>query len=136
LIYFWGLIGAALYIGISFLIILMVNNYYAKVKILKRINISFRSIFQSKVNKKAIKELYVFAGVGLIAGAAIIFSETLIRSIIVTKLGINKIGVYSPIILWSGLFTGFILPSIGTYLYPRFSEVKSDNELNGILNDS
>ena len=73
---------------------------------------------------------------GLTAGVAIIFSDTLTRSIVVTQLGITKIGVYSPVITWAGLFTGFILPSIGTYLYPRFSEAKSNYEIIGVLNDS
>ena len=33
------------------------------------------------------------------------------------------------------MFTGFILPSVSTYLYPRFSEAKSDEEVSGVLND-
>ena len=66
----------------------------------------------------------------------LLFSDTLTRSIVVTQLGINKLGVYSPVITWAGLFTGFILPSIGTYLYPRFGEAKSNYEVIGVLNDA
>ena len=43
--------------------------------------------------------------------------------------------MYSPITKWAGLFLGFILPSIYTYLYPRLSEAKSDEEIIDVIND-
>jgi O-antigen/teichoic acid export membrane protein len=136
LIYIWGLIGAVIYVTFSLLTILIVNHYYAQNIILNNLNISIKKIYQSKISRKSIKELFVFAGIGLTAGVALIFSDTLTRSIVVTQLGINQIGVYSPVITWAGLFNGFILPSIGTYLYPRFSEAKSNYEIIGLLNDA
>ena len=38
--------------------------------------------------------------------------------------------------MFASLFTGFLLPSFNTYLYPRFSEVKSNFEAAGIINDA
>ena len=53
-----------------------------------------------------------------------------------TNLGVVKIWIYSPIITWAGLFTGFLLPSFNTYLFPRFSQSKSHQEASGIINDA
>ena len=100
LIYIWGL-GAVIYVTISLATILIVNHYYAQSIVLKNINISIKSIYFSKIRKQSIKELFIFASVGLIAGLALIISNTLARSIVVTKLGISELGVYSPIITWA-----------------------------------
>ena len=136
LIIIWGLIGAVIYVTISFLTILLVNHVYTQKVILTNLNISIKKIYESKINKKAIRELFLFAGFGLTAGIALIISDTWARAIVVTQLGINELGVYSPIVTWAGVFTGFILPSIGTYLFPRFGEAKSNYEITGVLNDS
>ena len=73
-------------------------------------------------------------GVGVIGGTYFIFTEITSRSIVVNELGINQLGVYTPITSWAGLFVGFILPSVYTYLYPRLSESKSDSEIIGVIN--
>ena len=91
---------------------------------------------KAKVNKEVIKELFVFAGFGLTAGVSLIFTETITRSFVVNKLGVSQIGIYSPILIWTSLFSGLIMPSITTYLYPRYCECKSDKELGTIMNDS
>ena len=62
-------------------------------------------------------------------------SEFVCRSIVVSNLGVDSIGLYSPIIMWASMITGFILPSFSTYLYPRFCEIKSDVEISSLLND-
>jgi O-antigen/teichoic acid export membrane protein len=136
MIYFWGLTGAVIYIILSLFILFIVNQYYAQKIVLSVIKISLKDIIKAKISRKAINELFVFAGYGLTAGMAATLAEIVTRSIVVTKLGINQIGIYSPVIIWSSLFTGFILPSIGTYLYPRYCECKSDIELTGVINDS
>jgi len=135
LIYFWGIKGAVIFVPLSLVTILLVNNYFARTKVLKKYALYAKDIFSAKINKEAVRELFVFAGVGLTAGVALIISEIASRAIVVTKLGIDKIGLYSPLVSWAGLFTGFIMPSLSTYLYPRFSEAKSDKEVTGVLND-
>jgi O-antigen/teichoic acid export membrane protein len=136
LVYFWGITGAAIHVTFSFLTLLIVNHYYAKKRILNKRNISLNDILKAGINQKYIKELLLFAGFGLTAGLVEIFTEIITRSIVVTNLGIDQLGVYSPVISWGVLFTGFILPSVNTYLYPRFSESKSNIDLIGVLNDA
>jgi len=135
LVYFGRLTGAVIYVPLSFLMVLMVNNYFAKIKILRLFNIKLKHIFNSNVKREYIKELFLFAGIGLTSGIAILFSEIASRSIVVTQLGIEQLGLYSPITSWAGLFVGFIMPSLGTYLYPRFAEAESNSEIEGVLND-
>ena len=136
LVFLWRLMGAVIYITFAYITTLVVNHYYAQNIILRKINISLKDILKAKINKNVIKELFIFAGYGLTAGVALIFTDTVTRSIVVTKLGISQIGIYSPVFIWTSLFAGLIMPSIATYLYPRFCECKSDFELIGIMNDS
>lgn len=136
MIYLWGLTGVVIYITLSLFTILIVNHYYAQTIVLSNLKISLKDILKAKISREAIKELFVFASYGLTAGMAVIFTDTITRVIVVNKLGIDQIGIYSPIIIWSSLFTGFIIPSIGTYLYPRFCECKSNLEVTGVINDS
>ncbi len=112
------------------------NYFFTKRRHLTRLGLSLSSILKTKVNKQFLKELLVFSGFGLFVGTYGIFSEFVCRSIVVENLGVDKIGLYSPIITWAGLFTGFIIPSFSTYLYPRFAETKSNKEISGILNDA
>ena len=103
---------------------------------MRRLNIQLRTIINAKIKKEFVKELFLFSGVSLFVGSYAIISEFVCRSIVVTHLGVDSIGLYSPIIAWSGLFIGFIIPSFSTYLFPRFAETKSNKEITGILNDA
>ena len=76
-----------------------------------------------------------FAGIGFVIGGYQLFSELFCRYLVISKLGIDKLGLYSPILAWGGLYTTLILPAIYTYLYPRFSESKNNDEISGITND-
>jgi O-antigen/teichoic acid export membrane protein len=136
LVYFWGITGAVINITFSLLTLLIINHYYAEKKVLIKRNISLIDILKTKVNQKYVKELLFFAGFGLTAGIAEISAELITRAIVVSDLGIDKLGIYSPVNYWGSLFTGFISPSIFNYLYPRYSESKSDKDLIGVLNDS
>jgi O-antigen/teichoic acid export membrane protein len=135
LIYFYGLTGAVIYVTTTYLSTFIIYNYYVRTQILNKIGISLFDIYRAKFNKKHFHELLHFVGNTLTAGVFATFVEVTSRSIVVTTLGVDKIGVYSPIIAWSALFTGFILPSLSTYLYPRLSEAKSDKEIVSIVND-
>ena len=103
---------------------------------LTELNISVISVFKAQSNKGYTKELLRFAAFGLSAGVIEIFSELVTRAFVISSIGIYRRGIYTPVIDRSNLFTGFITPSIITYLYPRFSEAKTDIELNYIINDS
>ena len=136
IVYFWGITGAAIHVTLSLLTVMVVNQYYAHDKVLTKLDITLRTIFKSKLDRYSAKELLAFAGFGLTAGIALVFTDITTRAIVVTKIGIRQLGVYTPVTYWSSLFDGFISPSIITYLYPRLSEAKNNEEVTGILNDA
>ena len=136
IVYFWGITGAVIHVSLSLLTILIVNHHYANRKILFKLNIKTVDIIKARINRSSIRELVSFAGFGLTAGIALVFTDIITRAIVVTKIGISQLGVYTPVNYWGSLFDGFISPSIITYLYPRLSEAKTDEEVTGILNDS
>ena len=136
IVYFWGITGAAIHIALSLLTILIVNAHYAKKKVLAKMNIRITDTFKANIKRSSIKELLSFAGFGLTAGLAFTITDIATRAIVVSKIGINELGLYTPVIYWGSLFEGFISPSIITYLYPRLSEAKSNEEIGGIINDS
>lgn len=135
LILIFKLEGAIAFIPLSYLINLLINFFFAKNKYFNKLNINLKSIMRAKMNSSFLKELLVFSTFGITVGVFATFSELFCRSIVVSKLGIESIGLYSPIIMWAGVVTGFLLPSFSTYLYPRFCELKTNKEISGLLND-
>lgn len=137
LIMLFGIDGAVIYFPLTYVTGLIINYYYAKKYYLNRLSITIIDILKAKFNKTILTENLSFALVGLFSGSAAVFSDLSCRAIIVNDLGLEKLGLYTPNIAWAGLFTSFILPSLRTYLYPRFCEVSNQKiMLNLILNDS
>ena len=136
LVILFKLKGAILYFPASYLISMSWNYFYANKFYLKPNEITFSTVIKAPVKSRFQKEMLKFSGYGLVVSLIAMASTFIGRSIVVTDLGIDKIGVYSPIDRWASLFTGFLLPAFNTYLYPRFCEVKSNNEVSGILNDA
>lgn len=136
LVLMYKLEGAMYYLPLSYLITAFINYVWLRKIRLKEINLSLRDIIFSQLNVIHMKEMILFSGFGFIVGLSAIISEFICRSIVVKQLGVNMLGLYSPIITWSELIVGFLLPSFHTYLYPRFCEGKSNQEISGILNDS
>lgn len=135
LILLFKLDGAIAFVPVSYLINFLVNFLYAQNLYFKKLKINFISIIKAEVNINFLRELLVFSSYGLSIGLFAILSEFLCRSIVVSRLGVDNIGLYSPIILMASLITGFILPTFSTYLYPRFCEVVKIEEISGLLND-
>lgn len=135
LIVIFKLDGAIAFVPISYIINLIVNFVFAQNNYFKKLNINLISILKADFNKFFLKELLVFSTFGLTVGVFAIISEFVCRSIVVSNLGVESIGLYSPIIMWASMITGFILPSFSTYLYPRFCEIKSNLEITSLLND-
>ena len=136
LVLLYRLKGAVIYIPFSYIITLLFNYLLTRKYHLRRLNIELKTIINAQIKKSFVKELVLFSGFGLLIGSYAIVSEFMCRSIVVSQLGVDSIGLYSPIITWAGLFIGFIIPSFSTYLYPRFAETKSNKEISGILNDA
>ncbi len=136
LVLLYKLKGAVIFIPLSYIITFLFNFLLARKYHLRRLNIKLGTIINTQVNKSFVKELLLYSGFGLFIGSYAIVSEFVCRSIVVSQLGPDSIGLYSPIITWASLFIGFIIPSFSTYLYPRFAETKSNKEISGILNDA
>lgn len=135
LIYFFKLTGGVIYVTLSFVTSFFVTYSLVRKNVMKKYNIKFKDVTKAVFSNTYFKELLSYMGVGLVGGTYFIFAEVTTRAIVVNELGIEKLGIYSPITKWSGLFVGFILPSIYTYLYPRLSESKSNEEITGVIND-
>ncbi len=135
LVIFFKTTGAIIAAVIVFCAQLFSNVFFSKTKILKLYNINYKKIFKSTLSRKNINELLIFAGIGGGVGIFSLFSELFCRAKVVTTLGIDKLGLYAPVMAWGGLYTGFILPALYNYLYPRFSEAEHNSEITGVVND-
>ncbi len=136
LILVFKLDGAIAFVPLSYVVTFLVNFLIARLNYFKTMNITIKTILKSPMNFLFIKELLMFSTFGLTVGALSIISEFVCRSIVVSNLGVDAIGLYSPIIMWASMVTGFVLPSFSTYLYPRFCEIKSNVEISDLLNDA
>lgn len=136
LIYFFELNGAVISLPISFIVTGLFNYSFARKNYFQKYNISMQSIISAPLSRAFSKEILIFSGFGLVIAIYGIFNDFYSRSLIVSNFGVDQIGIFSPITKWFGLFTGFIMPSFTTYLFPRYSSVSSNFELSGIINDS
>lgn len=134
LIYYFKIPGAVVYVTLSFVTAFFVTYSLMRKNVMKKYSITFKDIRKALFDKPYFKQLLAYMGVGVIGGTYFIFIEITTRSIVVNELGINQLGVYTPITSWAGLFVGFILPSVYTYLYPRLSESKTNKEIIGVIN--
>lgn len=135
LIYFFKIQGGVIHITVSIVSSLIVTFLLVRKNVFIKYDISFDYIKHGIFSTKYFKELLAFIGVGMIAGSFRVFESMASRAIVVNQLGIESIGIYSPITKWQALFIGFILPSVYTYLYPRLSEIKDNKDITGIIND-
>lgn len=137
IIYLYELNGAALYIPISYFIDFAIIFFIARKLHLRDMGITFTSIMKANLVPSYLRELFVFSGFGLTVGVYLIISEILCRGIVVDQLGVEAIGIYSPILLFASVFTGFVLPSLSTYLFPRFAEIQKNNAaISSLINDA
>ena len=136
MVYFFRLTGAVTVLVLTLVLKLIFNHLYSKEQVLDKFSISYIDVFRTgKIIRADISELIMFAGYGLSIGVYQMITEVVSRAFVISELGIDKLGLYAPNLSWGGLFSGMMLPTIFTYLYPRFSEAKKDAEINGVLND-
>ncbi|WP_262714040.1 oligosaccharide flippase family protein [Phaeocystidibacter marisrubri] len=136
LILIWELEGAVAYVPLAIAIDVAVLMWLANKKCFQEYEISFARIIKAPLRRDFLKELFLFSAFGLTVGVFLIIVELVTRSIVLDHLGVDAIGLYSPILLFASIFTGFILPALSTYLYPRFSEMKGHKEVSGLINDA
>lgn len=135
LIIIWGVKGAIINLGLTAITSFVLLYLFAEHKPMKTRSLSLWNILKVKYSGTSAKEMILIGGVGMTLGYFEMFCEITSRAILVKNLGLSQIGIYGPILTWSGLFAGFIIPSISTYLLPRFSEAKSDQEVVEVTND-
>jgi PST family polysaccharide transporter len=119
----------------GFLELLLTNHYAYKLYLIPN-NISYLTVYKSKFSLSVFKELGVFASYGFGVGVFMLWVEFTSRALIISKLGIDALGVYTPNIAWSGIFTSIVLSSMYTYLYPKYSELKCNIAICKIINDA
>jgi O-antigen/teichoic acid export membrane protein len=130
----WGLDGVIISIVCSYFVILAVNYHFARDSYLKKLEISFTSVFSAPISRDNFLELLLFAGFGASVGVFSFVSEFLIRNLLIDSLGVEAIGLYSPIIAFASIFMSVVTPALSTYLYPRFCEFTSDIAVNELIN--
>ena len=135
LIYFYNIEGAIVSVLLFHLVTVFFQYIYSRKIYFKRFDITFRSILAAKKNSKFIKELIHFSGFGATIGIYVVVSEFICRSIVVKQLGVEAIGLYSPVIMWATLFTGFLLPALTTYLFSSLCKTQKNDEISLLLNN-
>lgn len=135
LVYFFQITGGVIYATLSFFTPFFVNLFIVRNNVFKKYGLSISGVYNSVFSFKYYKELMGFLGVGIIAGLFRVLELISVRSIVVNQLGIEELGIYSPITKWGRLFLIFILPALHTYLFPRLSEAKDDKEVVNVVND-
>ena len=135
LIIFFKIDGAVIAFAITLCIGFIFLYYYTVKRNLNYKGISIQSIVKANFSKDYMRELITIGSIGMFLGYLEVFVEIFYRGYLVTHVGINGVGIYAPIIAWSGLFTGFIYPAVSQYIFPRLSETKNDQEVVMIIND-
>jgi O-antigen/teichoic acid export membrane protein len=134
LIVLYSIKGAIILIPISFLSILIFNTYFTFKSCILPLKITKKDFKASKVNKKIMYELLTFSATGILIATVVSIADLYNRSLFVNVIGIESIGIYSPILTWSGIVLGLIVPTMYTYIFPRMSEIK-DSQVSLLLND-
>lgn len=135
LIYYFKLEGAIVSVFLCHLVTVFLQYTFARRSYFERFDISVVAILSAEKNTKFIKEIIQFSGFGVTIGIYVIISEFACRAIVVKQLGMEAIGLYSPVIMWATLFTGFLIPALTTYLFSSLCKVKNNSEISIILNN-
>ena len=134
---YFKLKGVAFVLLITIILKLFLNHNFSLKYILKDLKLSYIKIIRyGKIKINAIRELSLFAILGLTIGIYEIFTIMISRSIVINELGISSFGIYAPVKTWGAFYTGMMLPTIYTYLYPRFAELSDQKKIVSILNDT
>ncbi len=135
LVLLFNLKGAIISLPLSFISIFIIYTYFVKRKVINETSMNLTNIMKTKFDKTHFRNIFSFISVGIIVGPVGIASRLLIRSLLATNVGIKAIGIYNPVLAWSSLFQGFLIPTIGKYFFPRMSEANNNNEIRHITND-
>lgn len=136
LIYYLGIQGAVINISITICLGLIVLSYFGFIKTAKKLNMKLFALKGFKIRKKHLKELGSISGISSILGIYGVVVELVIRGLIVNSMGIQSIGIYTPIIAWSGFFSSLFLPSLFEYIFPKYGMCKTNEEIINVANNA
>jgi O-antigen/teichoic acid export membrane protein len=88
-----------------------------------------------KINKSSLKEFATISSASSILGLYGVFCHLSVRGILASNLGMEKIGIYVPIIAWSGFFSTFFVPALIQYIFPKYGKCATNNEIKTVAND-
>jgi len=136
LIFFFGLTGVV--INIAFTIVLTFGLFYYSMqqKAAKDEGMKLFNFKKIGLPRAMLRELGVVSSISSILGILAVFVELTIRGTLATKLGIEQIGIYAPIIAWSGFFSSLFLPALFQYIFPRYGKCESNEELVDVANSA
>lgn len=134
MIYFYGLIGVLISLGFNLVFTFALNLYFSNRSIRTK-NIRVR--WSARLDfPKVFKEFSLITGVSSILGLLTVVVELVNRGVLVNAVGIDQIGLYAPLITWSAIFSTFFLPSLFQYIFPRYGQCESNEELRSVANDA
>ncbi|MFH2099276.1 MAG: oligosaccharide flippase family protein, partial [Pseudomonadota bacterium] len=129
LIYWLGLLGAALGILVFTATDLLLNRrYLARERV-------YRAWTWTFLDRGILKSLMVFGATSLLVGSAFQVSHLLFKVVIVDLLGQTANGVYQPVWALTMTYPTLVLSSMSAYSYPRLCELTDRGEIVGELND-
>lgn len=135
LIIFFGIQGAVANIVITNILFFAGFSYFTFYKLAKKRGHRLISFKNLRIDKSSIKEFVTISSVNTLLGIYATFCELSIRGILASNLGMDKIGIYAPIIAWSGFFSSFFVPALVQYIFPKYGSCETNEELISVAND-
>lgn len=135
LIIIFGIQGAVANIVITNILFFAAFSYFAFYKAAKKRGQQLISFKKLKIDKSTIREFVSISSATSVLGLYAIFCQLTIRGILASNLGMEKIGVYAPLIAWSGFFYSFFIPALIQYIFPKYGNCETNDELKSVAND-
>lgn len=136
LILFFGLTGVVINIAFTIVLTFALFFYFMQVKASKDVDIEFYDFKRVGLPRKLLKELGIVSSTVGLLGIISVLVELTIRGTLATQLGMEQIGLYAPIIAWSGFFSSLFMPALYQYIFPRYGECETNAELVSVTNNA
>jgi PST family polysaccharide transporter len=135
LVIYFGIKGAIANLVITNILFLLVFSYFTFYKTAKKRGQKLITFKKLRIEKSAIREFATISSASTFLGVYAVFCHLAIRGILASHLGMEKIGVYAPILAWSGFFSSFFVPALLKYIYPKYGMCETNEELKVVAND-
>ncbi len=136
LIYLYKIKGVIISLSLSIIIGFCVYTYFFFKELNQDQTYNFVIFKNIRVSKELIYEFISISGVFTILSFISVFVEIGIRGILANSVGLRQIGLYAPIIAWSGFFSSLFLPALFQYIFPKYGLCKTNEELIQLANNA